>query len=92
LIVFSIPLSAIIGSFYLKSQKLKLQNKSGLANEDLLLLKRSLESNQNVQERLQNLETIITSLDKEILALKTQDDALRVKEIASEIKKDTPNK
>ncbi|TAE70611.1 MAG: hypothetical protein EAZ85_11710 [Bacteroidetes bacterium] len=86
IMIFSIPISAILGSFYYKLQKLKIQNRVGLAPEDLDLLRQSLAESKNMNERVKNLETIITSLDKEILALKAEDDAQRVKTLAEKVK------
>ncbi len=86
IMIFSIPISAILGSYYYKLQKLKIQNKIGLAPEDLDLLRQSLAEGKNLNERVKNLETIITSLDKEILALKADDDSQRVKTLAEKVK------
>jgi hypothetical protein len=87
IMIFLIPISAILGRFYYKVQKLKMGHKAGLSAKDLALLHNTLEQNKNLNERVKNLETIITSLDKEILALKAQDDAESVKKIAEKIKK-----
>lgn len=88
IMIFSIPISAILGSFYYKLQKLKVENKLGLAPEDLDLLRQSLAESKNMNERVKNLETIITSLDKEILTLKAaENEAENVKKLAENVKK-----
>ena len=65
LAIFSIPLAAIIGNYYLKVQKLKLGG--NLSREDVLLLKKTIEENQDLRKRVENLEDIITSLDTNLL-------------------------
>jgi uncharacterized protein YlxW (UPF0749 family) len=87
MMVFAIPLSAIIGTFYLKAQKLKLE-RSGMNADDAQLVKRALVENQDLKQRVGNLEAIITSMDKEILALKASetDDQRRVQELSDKLK------
>jgi hypothetical protein len=88
IMVFSIPLSVIISIYKYKLQKLKLQGaKESISKEDIGLLKEALAQNNELQERVKNLETIITSLDSEILSLKAQDDAIRIRQIASQLTK-----
>lgn len=85
IMVFSIPLSAIIGNYYIKALKLKSQNKDlspSITNEQM----QKLQQLENINERVKNLESIITSLDKEILNLKEFDDAQRVKELGEKLK------
>ncbi len=84
-LIFLIPLSIIIGHYYLKSQKLRLGIGEGVRPEDIKLLKENIAQNNQLNERVKNLETIITSLDKEILSLKAQDDAAHVRELASKV-------
>jgi uncharacterized protein YlxW (UPF0749 family) len=87
MMIFAIPLSAIIGTFYLKAQKLKLE-RGGVSSEEAQLIKRALVENQDLKQRVGNLESIITSMDKEILALKASDsdDQRRVKELSDKMK------
>ncbi|MCU0390191.1 MAG: hypothetical protein MUE81_03665 [Thermoflexibacter sp.] len=84
LMVFSIPLSAIIGGFYFNIQKLKLkQGGSKLSEEEVKLLKETLSQNQQLTERVSNLETVIMNLDQELTLLKGYDiDSIKVKELA----------
>ncbi|MCU0446337.1 MAG: hypothetical protein MUE85_15630 [Microscillaceae bacterium] len=87
MMVLSIPLAAVIGTFYLKAQKLKL-GQGGMSNDDAQLVKRALLENQDLKQRVGNLEAIITSMDKEILALKASetDDQRRVQELSDKLK------
>lgn len=94
-IVFMIPLSAIIGGFYLASIKAKAKlNAAGLSKEDRQLMASVLRENKDVKNRLENLESIITSMDKELLTLRASNDAEvnqeRVKRIATQMKDDSP--
>jgi hypothetical protein len=65
--VMAIPISAIIGHYYLKIQKLKLSRGAGLTPEQALYIQRTYAENQELKERVANLETIITGLDKDLL-------------------------
>ena len=68
IMVFSIPLSAIIGSFYLKIQKLKIsQGGDGKTVKDLRQQVGHLMSeNDEVKERLKNLEYILSDESRRI--------------------------
>lgn len=94
--VVLIALIAIIGGLgsetYIRAMKLK--SKKGLSSGDrekILALEKSLEENKKLNERVKNLEYIITSLDKEILQLHApglnEDPAKEVKQLTQEIKK-----
>lgn len=67
-----IPLSAIIGAFYIKGQKIKAQQ--GLSKEDKEILLRIVKDNEEMRDRIENLEGIITSMDKELIGLKANND------------------
>jgi len=73
MIIMSVPLSAILGNTYLKAQKLKAG--AGLTDADKKKIKALLEENEELTERVENLETIMTSLDPELLTLKAHQDA-----------------
>lgn len=63
-IVFSVPLSAILGGIYLKVQKLRAS-----ASPDPRLLQRMAQleaQNKDLQQRIETLETIVTSTDWDI--------------------------
>ncbi len=85
MMIFSVPLSAIIGSYYIKALKLRneMRGLPPAIDEEQMAKLRQLE---NINERVKNLESIITSLDKEILHLKEFDDAQRVKELGDKLK------
>ncbi|MCU0446338.1 MAG: hypothetical protein MUE85_15635 [Microscillaceae bacterium] len=65
MMVFAIPLTAIIGSFYLKLQKLKLE-KGGMTSEEKQLLYKTYQENQELKKRVSDLESIVTSLDNQL--------------------------
>ena len=69
----SIPLSAIIGSYVMKYKKMTLEG-GGLTNEDKLKIDKILNENQQLRGRVENLESIVTTFDKELLMLKASDD------------------
>lgn len=90
LMVFSIPLSAIWGIYRYKMQQLKLKSNTSptptLDSTDLRLLKETLAQNKQLEERVKNLETIVTSLDKDLLSVNTND-AAHVKEMAAKLER-----
>ena len=68
IMVFSIPLSAILGSYYLKLQKLKVSQKGdGDTVKDLRQQVGHLMSeNDDVKERIKNLEYILSDESRRI--------------------------
>ncbi|CAA6830299.1 MAG: Unknown protein [uncultured Aureispira sp.] len=68
LAVFSIPLVAIVGSFYLKLQKLKIsQNGDGDTVKDLRQqVGHLMAENDEVKDRLKNLEHILSDESRRI--------------------------
>jgi hypothetical protein len=86
--VFSIPLAAIIGSFYYKIQKMKLEKGGGgssMTDEERLLVKRLINDNVEMRDRVENLEAIITSLDKELLQFKALNDSEATKKYVADL-------
>ncbi len=85
MMIFSIPLSAIIGNYYIKALKLRqgMQGKLPAISDEQMEKLKKLE---NLDERVKNLESIITSLDRQILSLKEFDDAQKVKELGEKLK------
>lgn len=73
LMIFSIPLAAVIGSYAIKYKKLIL-DQGGLTNEDKLKIDKIVNENQQLRGRVENLESIVTTFDKELLMLKASDD------------------
>lgn len=66
LTIMSVPLSAIIGSYYYKIQKLRLQSGQGLPTEERQLLKQLMAQNLELKERVKNLEAIAVEHDRAI--------------------------
>jgi hypothetical protein len=68
LAVFSIPLAAILGSFYLKAQKLKIsQNEEGDTVKDLRQqVGHLMAENDEAKERLKNLEYLLSDESRRI--------------------------
>lgn len=63
LMIFGIPLSAIIGSYYLKAKKLAMQKNTKLTNDDEKKIKMLLAENDNLRHRIENLEEIVSDVD-----------------------------
>jgi hypothetical protein len=70
MMVFSIPLAAVIGSFYLKIQKLKLEKGGQMGEREMRFLQQTYLENQEMKQRIANLEEIVTSIDREALEFK----------------------
>lgn len=87
IMIFSIPLAAVIGSFYYKIQKLKLEKGGGasMTDEERLLVKRLINDNVEMRDRVENLEAIITSLDKELLQFKALNDSEATKKYVADL-------
>jgi len=84
--VFSIPLSAIIGGYYLKLQKLK-SNGIGLSKSEISVIKSIAADSHNFQQRLENLELIVSDLDNKKLLNNDNDEVkLKVDYILAELK------
>lgn len=73
IIAVSIPLIAVLGSYILKYKKLIL-DQGGLTNDDKLKIDKIVNENQQLRGRVENLESIVTTFDKELLMLKASDD------------------
>lgn len=73
IMIFSIPLAAVICSYAIKYKKLLL-DQGGLTNEDKLKIDKIVNENQQLRGRVENLESIVTTFDKELLMLKASDD------------------
>lgn len=67
IMVFSIPLSIIIGGFYIKAKKMNMQAGGGEAVSDLRKQVGSLMAeNEEIKDRLKNLEYIISDEKRRI--------------------------
>lgn len=90
IIALMIPISAIVGGYWVKIKKMELE-KNSLSPETTQKLQKVLEQNEQLRQRVENLEAIITSLDKELLALRPLDDVAenqqKVQYIVNKLKK-----
>ncbi|MEM6299853.1 MAG: hypothetical protein AAF740_14280 [Bacteroidota bacterium] len=70
-IIFSVPLAAIVGGFYIKAQKLKMQQGkgNGISDKEYKALRAALEENEELHRRLQNLEIIVEDLNEQVKQL-----------------------
>ena len=85
-----IPITAIGGFFYYRVQKLKAAGQ--LTGEERKMLSHIMHENEDMKNRVESLESIITGLDKELLQIKATEDAKevedRVRKLADALKKD----
>ncbi|WP_299461112.1 hypothetical protein [uncultured Microscilla sp.] len=80
--VFLVPITAIAGHYFYRAQKLKVGNQ--LSGEERKMLSHVMNENENLTNRVENLESIITGLDKELLQIKVSEDA---KEVEDKVRK-----
>jgi hypothetical protein len=66
IMVFSVPLAIIFTRFYLKLQQVKMQNGDGDTNEIRKDLGNLMAENEELKDRVKNLEYIITDDKKRI--------------------------
>jgi cell division protein FtsB len=80
---------AILGYYYVKIMEMEM-DKKGLSEKDLDIVRQLTTENENLKQRVENLEQIITSLDKDLLLLRPQqtneDLAKQVEEIVRKLK------
>ena len=87
-----IPITAIVGGMItsVKLEQIKARKQQGLSDEELEALKKLAYKSEELTERVESLEAIITSMDKELLSLKANDDKIlnqqTVKEISEKMK------
>ncbi|MCU0446339.1 MAG: hypothetical protein MUE85_15640 [Microscillaceae bacterium] len=74
MMIFAIPLSAVIGSFYLKVQKLKLEKGNSMGEREMRFLQQTYLENQEMKQRIANLEEIVTSMDRDATAFRGLED------------------
>ncbi len=73
-----IPITAIIGGLYYDLQKKRyevLGENPLLSPDDIEAINQMARTNQKLAERVENIETIITSIDPDLLALKGSDES-----------------
>ena len=63
IMVFGIPITAIITSSMIKMKKLQLQEQEGITSKEKELLYRALEENETLKQRIENLEMITSDPD-----------------------------
>jgi phage shock protein B len=66
ILIFSIPLVAILSGTYLKAKKLK---GSTLTDEERQQIREVLAENKKLQSRVENLETIVAEVDLDLLKI-----------------------
>lgn len=90
IMVFLVPITAIAGHYFYRAQKLKASGQ--LTGEERKMLSHMIHENEDLRGRVENLESIITGLDKELLQLKANEDAKevenRVRKLADALRKD----
>lgn len=80
LMVFGIPLTAILSHTWLKAKKMEAER--GLGHADMQLLQALKNENEELRNRIENLETILSDVDLDLLRIKggtdkTQDKFLK---------------
>jgi cell division protein FtsB len=89
ILALCIPIIAILGHYYVKIREMEM-DKKGLSEKDLDIVRQLTTENENLKQRVENLEQIITSLDKDLLLLRPQqtneDLAKQVEEIVRKLK------
>jgi hypothetical protein len=66
IMIFGIPLSAIVGGIWLKSKKISQGQLSGKDNQ---LLMNMAKENQELKRRMENMETIVNDVDIDLVKL-----------------------
>jgi len=66
IMIFGIPLSAIIGGYYIKLQKMKMEHGSGSSPQLQRDVNELMAENEVIKERLRNLEEILLDEERKI--------------------------
>ncbi len=83
LAVFSVPVSAIVGGYYYKIKKLEVAR--GLSPKEQQQLALLSQENEELRERLENIEVIVAGADLDILtAGASMEDITRIKNTVSQ--------
>ncbi|MDW7692078.1 hypothetical protein R9C00_14950 [Flammeovirgaceae bacterium SG7u.111] len=86
LFALSIPIVAIIGSYYYKVQKMKLERQA-LGGGDLRLLEELKQENASLRKRVENLEMVTSDPDiSQLEGASTQELQHQIDYLANEIK------
>ncbi|WP_338759563.1 hypothetical protein WAF17_11920 [Bernardetia sp. ABR2-2B] len=87
LAVFSVPVSAIVGGYYYKLKKLEVARR--LSHEEQQKLDMIMQENDELRQRLENVEVIVSSADLDILtAGASMEDITRIKNTVSQVKQE----
>ena len=85
LAVFSVPVSAIIGGYYYKIKKLEVARR--LSQEEQHKIDMRMQENEELRQRLENVEVIVSSADLDILtAGASMEDITRIKNTVTQVK------
>ena len=85
LAVFSVPVSAIVGGYYYKIKKLDVAR--GLGQQEQQQLNLIMQENEELRQRLENVEVIVSSADLDILtAGASMEDITRIKNTVSQVR------
>ena len=85
LAVFSVPVSAIVGGYYYKIKKLDASR--GLSPKEQQQLALLAQENQELRQRLENIEVIVASADMDLLTTgASTEDITRIKNTVSEVR------
>jgi hypothetical protein len=68
--VFGVPISAILSNAYIKAKKLDLE-KASMNTVDTQKIEAVLSENQQLRARIENLESILSEVDVDTLKLKS---------------------
>lgn len=85
LAVFSVPVSAIVGGYYYKIKKLEVARR--LSQQEQQQLNMIMQENEELRQRLENVEVIVSSADLDILtAGASMEDITRIKNTVSQVR------
>lgn len=85
LAVFSVPVSAIVGGYYYKIKKLEVARR--LSEEEQRKIDMIMQENEELRQRLENVEVIVSSADLDILtAGASMEDITRIKNTVTQVK------
>ncbi len=85
LAVFSVPVSAIVGGYYYKIKKLEVARRLGQQEQQQLNM--IMQENDELRQRLENVEIIVSSADMDLLtAGASMEDITRIKNTVTQVK------
>jgi len=67
MMIFAIPLIAVIGGIFFKTQKLKLEKGGKMSEREMMFLQQTYAENQELKQRMANLEEIVINMDRDTL-------------------------